>query len=229
MPEPPARGLPIPILPAHILPVHVVDDDAPFRDSLRLMLEACGLAVIDFACGRSFVDHAARAPGGCALVDVNMPDLNGLALQELLNERGLAMPVILMTGQADVPMAVRAMKAGAVDFIEKPFSLDTVLGAIAAAGARSPPAASLPAVAPDDPALAAFRSRLADLTPREREILEAVVAGSPTKVIAYDLGISPRTVHVHRARVGDKLGVTGLPNLVRLALAAGVAPRARRP
>lgn len=205
--------------------VHIVDDDAPFRDSLRLMLEAHGFRVSEFSSGRSFVDGVEKAPAGCALVDVNMPELDGLALQELLNERGIAIPVIVMTGVADVPTAVRAMKAGAVDFIEKPFELATVLGAIGTALGRAAGPAS------GDPQVAAFRSRLADLTPREREILEAVVAGNPTKVIAYDLDISPRTVHVHRARIGDKLGVTGLSNLVRLALAAGVsgcAP-ARRP
>ncbi|MEI6557069.1 MAG: response regulator [Rhodospirillaceae bacterium] len=200
--------------------VHIVDDDAPFRDSLRLMLAGQGYDVLEFSGGRVFADTVGDAPDGCALVDVNMPDLNGLALQELLNSRSIAMPVIIMTGVADVPTAVRAMKAGAVDFIEKPFELATVLDAIETALSRA-----LPPAPPDDPLVAAFRSRLPDLTPREREILEAVVAGSPTKVIAYDLDISPRTVHVHRARIGDKLGVTGLSNLVRLALAAGVTAR----
>ena len=201
--------------------VQIVDDDGAFRDSLRLMLEVHGYAVAEFASGREFVDALESAPGGCALVDVNMPELDGLALQELLNSRGIAIPVIIMTGAADVPTAVRAMKAGAVDFIEKPFELSTVLTAIdSALGRVVAPAAA------DDPRLAAFRIRLDDLTPREREILETVVGGNPTKVIAYELDISPRTVHVHRARIGDKLGVTGLSNLVRLALAAGVKPRA---
>ncbi len=205
--------------------VHIVDDDAPFRDSLRLMLEGHGFRVEEFASGLSFVETIEHAPAGCALVDVNMPELDGLALQEHLNERGVSIPVIVMTGAADVPTAVRAMKAGAVDFIEKPFELATVLEAIGTALGR----AAVPA--DDDPQVAAFRARLADLTPREREILQAVVAGNPTKVIAYDLDISPRTVHVHRARISDKLGVTGLSNLVRLALAAGVSGRAppRRP
>jgi two-component system response regulator FixJ len=202
-------------------PVHIVDDDAPFRDSLRLMLETKGLPVLAFESGRAFVEHIETTPAGCALVDVNMPELDGLALQELLNERGIDIPLIIMTGRADVPMAVRAMKAGAVDFIEKPFSLGTVLEAIATARSRRLP----PPV--DDPQVVNFRTRLADLTPREREVLEAVVGGNPTKVIAFQMNISPRTVHVHRARIGDKLGVTGLTNLVRLALAAGVVGRER--
>ena len=196
--------------------IHVVDDDGAFRESLAMMLKAHGFAVREFESGRAFVEAMERAPVGSALVDVNMPELDGIALQELLNHHGIGIPVIVMTGLADVPTAVRAMKAGAVDFIEKPFEVATLLDAIAAACAR------LSAPAGDDPQVAAFRARLTDLTPREREILEAVVAGSPSKVIAYDLDISPRTVHVHRARIGDKLGVTGLSNLVRLALAAGV-------
>ena len=205
--------------------IHIVDDDAPFRDSLRMMLEAHGFRVAEFSSGRSFVDIAGNSPPGCALVDVNMPELDGLALQELLNQRGIRIPVIVMTGVADVPTAVRAMKAGAVDFIEKPFEPATLLEAIGTALGR------LDTPASEDTQVGAFRSRLADLTPREREILEAVVAGNPTKVIAYDLDISPRTVHVHRARISDKLAVTGLSNLVRRALAAGVGHRAppRRP
>ena len=200
--------------------IHIVDDDEPFRDSLRLMLETLGFPVRDYSSGRSFVEAVSAAPAGCALVDVNMPELDGLALQELLNSRGISIPVIIMTGAANVPIAVRAMKAGAVDFIEKPFELGTVLEAIRAAFERTT------APADEDPRVVELRGRLADLTPREREILEAVVAGNPTKVIAYDLDISPRTVHVHRARIGDKLGITGLPNLIRLALAAGVAGHA---
>ena len=196
--------------------IHVVDDDGPFRESLGMMLGAHGFVVREFESGRAFVDAMEQAPDGCALVDVNMPELDGLALQEHLNSHGIGIPVIVMTGVADVPTAVRAMKAGAVDFIEKPFEITTLLTAIATAFAR------LGTPAGDDPQVAAFRTRLAGLTPREREILEAVVGGNPSKVIAYDLDISPRTVHVHRARIGDKLGVTGLSNLVRLSLAAGV-------
>ncbi len=199
-------------------PIHIVDDDAPFRDSLRLLLEATGYAVREYDSGEAFLRHVEAHRDGCALVDVNMPGLDGLALQERLNALGVALPVIIMTGRSNVATAVRAMKAGAVDFIEKPFASEAMLTAVAAARARCPQPVA------EDPQVAAFRSRLTGLTPREREILEAVVAGNPTKVIAYAFGISPRTVHVHRARIGEKLDVTGLSNLVRLALAAGVVP-----
>jgi two-component system response regulator FixJ len=135
-----------------------------------------------------------------------------------MKRRGIGVPVIIMTGNADVPKAVRAMKDGAVDFIEKPLVLGTLLAAIETAQARQASAS-----APDDPQLASFRARLPDLTGREREILEAVVGGQPTKTIAQRLGISPRTVDAHRARISDKLGVVGLSTLVRLALSAGIA------
>ncbi len=201
--------------------IHVVDDSTSFRESLRLMLEASGFSVREHHDGRAFLDAITPRPCGCALVDITMPDLDGLALQEQLNSRGIDVPVVIMTGNADVPKAVRAMKAGAVDFIEKPFVLKTLLAAIAAAQARLSVSPSVP----DDPQLASVRVRLSDLTGREREILEAVVAGHTTKTIAHRLGISPRTVDAHRARVSDKLGVVGLSNLVRLALAAGVVGR----
>lgn len=199
--------------------VHIVDDDPPFRDSVRVMLEVSGYDVIEYDDGQAFAEQAAHAAPGCALVDVNMPGMDGIALQERLNDRGIAIPVIVMTGHADVAMAVRAMKAGAVDFVEKPFTLPDLIKAISAALARRG------VVPTEDGAVAAFRDRLAGLTGREREILESVVAGNPTKVIAYDLAISARTVDAHRLRIGDKLGVTGLSNLVRLAIAAGVKPR----
>ncbi len=201
--------------------VHIVDDDGPFRDSLRLMLEAHGFEVCEYNSGPSFIEASEGPLMGCALVDVNMPELTGLALQELLNSRNIAVPVIIMTGVADVSTAVRAMKAGAVDFIEKPFELATVLHAIQSALCR---------VAPNEeesPDITDFKARLSNLTSRERQILEAVVAGSPTKIIAYELNISPRTVHAHRARIGNKLGVTGLSNLVRLAITSGVKGRGR--
>ncbi|MBI1206445.1 MAG: response regulator [Azospirillum sp.] len=203
--------------------VYIVDDHAPFRDSLRRMLEATGHAVREFESAEAFLDAVRQAPAGCAMIDVNMPGMNGLALQERLREWGIGLPVIIMTGQADVPKAVRAMKAGAVDFLEKPLELTAVVDAITA----SQSIVRHPTI--DDPALGAFRQNLSRLTDRERQVLEAVVAGNTSKMIALELGISPQTVHVHRARIGDKLGVSGLSNLVRLALAAGVNGHSAKP
>ncbi len=195
--------------------VHVVDDDPAFRESVVLMLEACGLRTLEYGSGEAFLGALGSSVEGCALLDVAMPGLDGLAVQDALAARRLDLPVIVMTGRADVPLAVRAMKAGAVDFIEKPFTMETLRLAVDAALSR--------ARTPPDPELAAFRERLAGLTAREREVLQGIVAGWPTKVIAHRLGISPRTVDAHRVHIGEKLAVTGLPNLIRLALAAGAA------
>lgn len=194
--------------------VHIVDDDAGFRRSAALMLAECGYAVTEHPDGWSFVRAAQGGAPGCALVDVSLPDLDGIELQQMLKDRGITMPLVFMTGRAAVPMVVRAMKAGAVDFIEKPFERRALLSAIDAALARC--------AAAEDPELAEFRTRLARLSDREREVLNGVVAGMPTRVIAGRLGISPRTVDAHRAKIGARLQVSGLPNLIRLSLAAGV-------
>ncbi|WP_431855346.1 response regulator transcription factor [Azospirillum sp.] len=191
-----------------------MDDDTPFRESVALLLEADGYAVAEHPDGASFLDAIDSDPSGCALVDVSMPGLDGLALQQVLKERGIAIPLVLMTARASVPLAVRAMKAGAVDFVEKPFEHRTLLSAIDMALART--------ATPDDPELAVFRERLTDLTNREHEVLQGIVAGLPTKLIAFNLGISPRTVDAHRANIAARLHVSGVPNLIRLAIAAGV-------
>lgn len=194
--------------------IHVVDDDAAIRDSLRMLLEAAGFAVQTHDSGTAFL-AAAPAPGGCVLTDVRMPEIDGLELQNRLAESGIRLPVIVMTGQADVPVAVRAMKAGAVDFLEKPFNDEELITAVRRAldeSKRIQESASVAAEAAD---------RLAVLTPREREVLGHLVTGLPTKAIANELGASPRTIEVHRARVFEKLQVHSLPELVRLVLAAG--------
>lgn len=199
-------------MPEHL--VHVVDDDAPFRRSIALMLAECGFAVMEHPDGWSFVRAVQARAAGCGLVDVSLPDLDGIDLQQMLKDRGITMPLVFMTGRAAVPMVVRAMKAGAIDFIEKPFERRALLSAINAALARCD--------APEDPELAEFRTRLAKLSGREREVLNGIVAGMSTRVIACRLGISPRTVDAHRAKIGARLHVSGLPNLIRLSLAAGV-------
>jgi len=193
-------------------PVHVIDDDAALRDALSFMFEAAGLPVRSYGSAAAFLEVA--APRGCVLTDVRMPGFDGLALQRRLVERGVDLPVIVMTGHADVPLAVEALKAGAFDFIEKPFDDDRLLVAVRAAleagRRRQAEAAELDAIL----------ARLATLTPREREVLEGLAAGHANKTIAYDLGTSPRTVEVHRGRVMEKMHARSLADLVRMVLAA---------
>jgi two-component system response regulator FixJ len=201
--------------------VYVVDDDEAVRDSLVLLLSAQPYVVSSFVSAQEFLAAAPSLPAGCLIADIRMPGMTGLELQRRLNEQGLRFPTIVVTGHGEVPLAVRAMKEGAVDFIEKPFAVEAILGAIEAAVRRlaEPP--------PSDPAASEAAARLALLTPREREVLEGLLAGLPNKSIAYDLAISPRTVEVHRARVMQKLQGRSLSEIVRLALAAGLSPRAR--
>jgi two-component system response regulator FixJ len=199
--------------------IFIVDDDDAIRDSLQLLLESAGFKNIHaYGSSRHFLEATTPQPGDCLLLDIRMPDMDGLELQSELNRRGTRLAVIVMTGHADVPIAVRAMKAGATDFIEKPFSdlllLEAVRRALAQSGELSRQTEETHET----------RQRLATLTAREREVLEGMVAGRPNKVIAYDLGISPRTVEIHRARVMDKMQARSLSALVRMAIGAGIGP-----
>ena len=196
--------------------VYIVDDDEAVRDSLSVLLESCAYQVRAFGLAREFLDAAPALPPGCLIADIRMPEMDGLELQRCLSERSLSFPLIVITGHGDVPLAVRAMKAGALDFIEKPFSSQAILGSVATALSR------LQADAGRDPAAVAAAAKLQLLSSREREVLEGLLAGLPNKSIAYDLAISPRTVEIHRARVMDKMGARSLSELVRLALAAGL-------
>ena len=198
--------------------VYIVDDDEAVRDSLSVLLESKAYTVGSFGSAPEFLAAAPSLPLGCLIVDIRMPEMDGLELQQRLIERTLNFPMIVITGHGDVPLAVRAMKAGAVDFIEKPFTSEVILDSLEAAHAR------LATPNEEDPAVAAAAAKLALLSPREREVLVGLVAGLPNKSIAYDLAISPRTVEIHRARVMDKMGARSLSQLVRLALAAGVRP-----
>ena len=201
--------------------VHVIDDDAAMRGSLTFLFEAAGFAARSYASAADFLGAVATLGAGCVLTDVRMPDFDGLALQRRLAELGVAMPVIVMTGHADVPIAVQALMEGAFDFIEKPFDDDRLLasvrGALEAGRRRHDEAAELEAIT----------ARLASLTPREAEVLVGLAAGNPNKTIAYDLGASPRTIEVHRARILEKLQARSLPELVRLVLAAEAAGAGR--
>jgi two-component system, LuxR family, response regulator FixJ len=194
--------------------IYVVDDDEAVRDSLALLLESANHLVEVFEAAADALNACQARLPSCIITDVRMPEMDGLEFQEKLALKRIDVPVIVMTGHADVPLAVRAMKAGAVDFIEKPFSDDAILASIDTAMARSARMV--------DPALMA---RIESLTPREREVLELLIVGHPNKVIAHRLDISPRTVEIHRAHVMEKTQAKSLPELVRITMQAGVTPQ----
>lgn len=197
--------------------IFVVDDDSAVRDALKLLLRSVGQAVETFGSGQEFLDAYGEDRAGCLVLDIRMPGMSGLELQQKLNERHSILPIIFITGHGDVPMAVEAMQAGAVDFIQKPFRdqdlIDRINQALekdsnnrAALGERND-----------------IRRRLETLTPREREVLDLVVHGKANKVIAGDLKLSQRTVEIHRARVMEKMQASSLAHLVRMVLEVGQA------
>ncbi len=200
--------------------IWLVDDNADFRESAGWWLEGLGFEVESFegplACLEALDGAVAGAPG-CLLLDVRMPEMSGLQLLDALRERGVPWPVIFMTGHGDVPLAVEAMRKGALTFLEKPFQEAALENALAQAFTPAPPAAAGAEAPPsaEDPAYAA---RLALLTPRERQVMDLVVEGHPNKVVAYRLGISPKTVELHRARVMAKMEARSLTHLVRMSL-----------
>ncbi len=196
--------------------IHVVDDEEAIRRSARFMLSTSGFAVETWESGVAFLKAVRHVDEGCILLDVRMPEMDGLEVQQTLNERGVTMPVIILTGHGDISVAVRAMKAGAVDFIEKPFEKAVLLPAINAAFDR------LGASADQLARRGEAGVMLARLTPREREVLDGLARGLPNKTIAYDLDISARTVEVHRAHLMDKLEVRSLSDALRIAFAAGL-------
>jgi two-component system response regulator FixJ len=202
--------------------VHVVDDDDAVRDSLTLLLESAGLTAHTYSSPTQLLESPPKPPG-CILTDVRMPEMDGLTLQRHLAESGVRLPVIVMTGHADVPLAVDALKGGAADFLEKPFDDTQLLAAVTSAIAASQRSHN------QDAALADIAARLATLTPRETEVLQLLVQGLPNKTIAYDLGSSPRTVEVHRARIMEKMAVRSLAELVRLTIAVGGTAPAAKP
>ena len=198
-------------------PVYIVDDDGAFRRSVERLLRAVGLTAVSFESASAFLKAAPALVDGCVLLDVRMPGMGGLELQQQLKSLGFKLPIIVMTLKGDMETAVRAMKGGAVDFIEKPFNDEGILVAINAALA-------LPLGPARDSESMAAAQRVAGLTPRERQVLDAIVAGRLTKQIAYDLGISVRTVEVHRAHMLARLGTHSLAEAVRLAVLAGLPP-----
>ena len=199
-------------------PLLIVDDDPDVRDSLRALLESAGFEVRDFDSAAKVLADPVISDGACLIADIRMPDMDGLELQEELSRRQAGLPVIIVTGHGDVPLAVRAMKAGAIDFIEKPFDGEMMLASIRRALSYSTETKSKAELAKQ------AVERMAALTARERDVLEQLVAGRANKVIAYELDISPRTVEIHRAHVMQKLQAQSLSELIRLALAAGISP-----
>ena len=194
--------------------IYVVDDDEAVRDSLALQFEAAGYAVATFASALEFLKDAPTLPPGCVISDVRMPEIDGIEMQSRLAQMDLNFPVIIMTGHGDVALAVRAMKAGAVDFVEKPFTSDSIVDSIRLAQSRFAERQA------SETASESTRQKLSLLTPREHDVFEELVRGKQNKVIAAALKISPRTVEVHRARVMEKLEAHSLSDLVRIALAA---------
>jgi two-component system response regulator FixJ len=200
----------------------VVDDDEAVRDSLSALLESKDYIVASFAAAAEFLSVAATLRPGVLIADIRMPEMDGLELQQRLKERSLQFPLIVITGHGDVPLAVRAMKAGAIDFIEKPFAMDVILDSIAIGCKRL-----LTTGSQGDDFAAKAAERLSELSPRERDVLKGLLSGLPNKSIAYDLGISPRTVEIHRARVMEKMHARSLSELIRLSLATGMQPNPR--
>lgn len=196
--------------------VHIVDDEESMRRSISYALKTSGYAVKTWESGAAFLKEVRHVDLGCILLDIRMPEIDGLQVQQILAERGVTMPIVIMTGHGDIGIAVRAMKAGAVDFLEKPFEKAALLGAVEAAFGRIAKAGDVVARAADADVI------LAVLTPRERDVLQGLAQGLPNKTIAYDLGISPRTVEVHRANLMAKLDVRSLSDALRIAFAAGM-------
>ena len=196
--------------------VHVIDDDEAIRDSLSFLFGTVGLEVRTYESGAVFLTALPGVDAGCIVTDVRMPGISGVDLLHRLRELGVQMPVIVITGHGDVQLAVEAMKIGARDFIEKPFDDELLLGAVRTA------LNDVGRKAQHDAERSALLERLASLTNRERHVLQGLVAGKPNKIVAYDLGISPRTVEIYRANVMTKMGAGSLSALVRMALIAGI-------
>lgn len=194
--------------------VHLVDDDAAIRRSVGFMLKTSGHRVESYESGVELLKNSSRLDRGCILLDIRMPGMDGLEVQQALQDKGVGLPVIIMTGHGDVSLAVRAMKAGAVDFIEKPFGKETLLASLEEGYHRLSRKGATEDRARD------ASVRLQALTSRERDVLDGLAQGLPNKTIAYDLGISPRTVEIHRANLMTKLDARSLSEALRIAFAA---------
>jgi two-component system, LuxR family, response regulator FixJ len=196
--------------------VYVIDDDAAMRDSLNFLLDAAGFDVTPFDSATKFLDELSRLDFGCVVSDVRMPGIDGIELLKRMKMLKSPFPIVIITGHGDVPLAVEAMKLGAVDFLEKPFEDDRLIGMIDAAFRQREPSARDEAVTRD------LAARIASLSPRERQVMDGLIAGLSNKLIARDYDISPRTIEVYRANVMTKMQANSLSELVRLAMRAGL-------
>ncbi len=196
--------------------VYVIDDDAAVRDSLEFLLRTAKVQVRTFESAAAFLEVLPQLNGGCIVTDVRMPEVSGLDLLRRVNEMKSGIPVIVITGHGDIALAVEAMKIGAADFFEKPFNDDSLLAAVHSALDHEAGQSKRKV------ALTEINDKLATLSNRERQVLEGLVAGSPNKIIAFDLGISPRTVEIYRANLMTKMDANSLSELVRMAMTAGI-------
>jgi len=199
-------------MPPNVM-VHIIDDDAAVRRSLEMLLQSVGHMARSYTSARAFLGSFDPSIPGCLLLDVRMPGMSGLDLQQLLAQDKIKIPVIIITGHGDVPMAVRAMKEGAFDFIEKPFHDQHLLDSVATALAKGVE------IQQQQHEQAKFLERVSSLSPRERQVMDVLVAGKHNKVIALELGISPKTVDVHRGHIMEKMQVKSVIELVRLSMA----------
>jgi two-component system, LuxR family, response regulator FixJ len=200
--------------------VHLVDDDETTRRSTSFLLRVLGYTVEPYSSGKELLDAPGRLTSGTILLDLRMPDMDGLEVQKRLLARGIALPVIVMSASGDLSRAVSAIKEGAVQFVEKPFRKSVILDALAEAEAGRQKRVESRAASDE------VRQRLAGLTPRESDILKGIARGQANKVIAYELGISPRTVEIHRAHMMRKLGMRNVAQAIRLAVTAGLGAEA---
>ena len=196
--------------------VHVIDDDEALRNSLKFLLESAGIDVVTHDSASAFLDVVCKVEPACIITDVKMPGLSGIELLQRIKELKLDVPVIVITGHADVPLAVEAMKVGAADFFEKPFDDELLLASVRSALSRHDRDHQRHAER------AEIDARLASLSSRERDVLKGLVAGHANKQIAFDLGISPRTIEIYRANLMTKMQAASLSDLVRMALVTGV-------
>jgi two-component system response regulator FixJ len=203
--------------------IYVIDDDEAVRQSLEFLLKTAGMTVRGFESATAFLEVLPQIRSGCIITDVRMPDVTGIDLLHRVKELGIDVPVIVITGHGDISLAVEAMKIGAVDFLEKPFDDHGLLDAVRASLDRSADAAQRNAE------LIEIRDKLTGLSNRERQVLEGLVAGKANKTIAFDLGISPRTVEIYRANLMTKMAANSLSDLVRMAMMAGILESPGKP